>query len=412
MSDAVRSIAMVSMHTSPIAPAGAADAGGMNVAIVETARAIAARGVEVDLVTRAEGDPGSRLVAPGVTLHALPAGPRRVVPKDDLPRYADEFGEAIAQLAGRPRARYDVIHAHYWMSGLAALPVSLELGVPLVQSFHTLGAMKNAALAPGDRPEQQRRLMVEMYLANQADAVVAGSSAEVTALIDAVRAPADRIWVVPPGVDGERFSPARRAHAASVRERLGVGPHRALLVVAGRLQPLKGQDLAVRALAALPAPRPALVLVGEATPGAGPYVAGLRELAGELGVGDDVHFVGRADRDGLADLFATAAATLVPSHSETFGLVALESAASGTPVIASRATGLAESVDDGVSGVLVDGRDPAAWAAAIGGVIGDPARAIRLSRGAREHAERFTWATAAASLLGVYAAIVAARAPR
>lgn len=403
---------MVSMHTSPSAAPGSADAGGMNVAILETARALAARGVEVDLITRAEDEVSSRLVAPGVTLHQVAAGPRRRVPKGDLMPYTDEFGEGVAKLADRTHPRYDVIHAHYWLSGIASLPVALELGIPLVQSFHTLGAMKNAMLAPDDRPEQEGRLRVETYLANQVDAIVAGSSAEVATLIDGVRAPADRIWVIPPGVDGDRFSPSRRDHADAVRHVLGIGGTRPIVVVVGRIQPLKGQDLAIRSLAAMPAPRPALVIVGEATPGDEKYLEHLRALARVLDVADDVHFVGRADRDGLADLLATAAVTLVPSHSETFGLVALESAASGTPVIGSRSTGLIESVADGRSGLLLSSRDPEVWAAGLAGLLTNPSRAIQLSRGAREHAEKFTWATAATSLLGVYASLIAQRAAR
>ncbi|MFT4122846.1 MAG: glycosyltransferase [Microbacteriaceae bacterium] len=412
MSDVVRSIAMVSMHTSPAAPAGSGDAGGMNVAVLETALAMAARGVEVDLITRATGTPGSRLLAPGVTLHELAAGPAGPMRKDELMTVTDEFGEGIAALADRIRPRYDAIHAHYWLSGIAALPVTLELGIPLVQSFHTLAAMKNAALAPGDRPEPEQRLRVESYLASQADAVIAGSSAEVAALIDRARTPADRVWVIPPGVDTGLFNPARRQHAASVRRLLGLDGGRPLVVMAGRVQPLKGQDLAVRAIAAMPEPRPALVVVGEAPAGDEDYAAGLGRLAASLGVAADVHFVGRADRESLANLLAAAAVTLVPSRSETFGLIALESAASGTPVIGARSTGLVESVADGRSGLLLDSRDPADWAAAIAGLVGNPQRAIELSRSAREHAERFTWATTATSLIGLYASLAAIRAGR
>jgi D-inositol-3-phosphate glycosyltransferase len=396
---------MVSMHTAPDAPAGSADAGGMNVAILATATELAARGVEVDLVTRATDMAGVRLIAPGVTQHSLPAGPRRVVPKNDLMHYGDEFGEQLARLAGREVARYDVIHAHYWLSGLAALPVAIELGIPFVQSFHTLAVMKNAHLADGDRPEPERRLWVEAYLGSQADAIIASSSAEVAAVLDEVRAPGEKIWIIPPGVDAERFTPARRDTADETRARLGLPTGRPLVTVVGRVQPLKGQELAVRALAAIEGERPVLVIVGEATPGADGYAERVAELTVELGVSSDVVFLGRLGRDDVADVLAASALVLVPSHSETFGLVAVEAAASGTPAIGYRSGGLSESIDDGGSGILLDSRDPAEWAAAITGLLRNPRRLMQLSTTARAFAEQFSWATAATSQLGIYAAL-------
>lgn len=401
----VRRVAMVSMHTSPVAPAGTADAGGMNILLVQTALQLAARGVEVDLLTRASGEPNRSLIAPGVTLFEIPAGPRHPVAKDRLMEYADEFGEGVARLTGRESPRYDVIHAHYWLSGIATLPVALELGIPFVQSFHTLGAMKNRRLAAGDSPEPETRLRVETYLSNQADAIVAGSSAEVATLIDEVRAPADKLWVVPPGVDAMQFSPKRLSAAGAVRGRLGIGAERPIVTVVGRVQPLKGQDLAIRALAAISGQRPLLAIVGDPTPGAERYGDELRTLADSLGVTSDVRFFGRIDREDIADLLAVSALTLVPSHSETFGLVALESAASGTPVIGSRSTGLVESIADGKSGLLLGSRDPEEWAAGISDLLGNSERLTKLSSSARDHAERFGWATVAASLLGIYASL-------
>lgn len=356
----------------------------MNVAMLATAHELAVRGVEVDLITRATGAASTTQLGAGVTLHELPAGPPGVLPKEQLPDVTDAFGEAVARLAGRDSVPYDVIHAHYWLSGIATLPVALELGIPFVQAFHTLGAMKNAAT--GEAAEPERRVRSEMFLANQADAVIAGSSAEAASLIDLVRAPAERVWVIPPGVDLELFLPGRAGWATDGRP---------IVAMVGRVQPLKGQDLAIRAVAALGRPVQ-LVIAGEATPGDEEYAASLRRLGG------DVRFVGALDREALAGLLAAASVTLVPSHSETFGLVALESAASGTPVVASRVAGLVESVAEGESGVLVDSREPEAWAHAIAGVLDTPGR---FAVTAREHAEKFSWATAAASLLGVYASL-------
>jgi len=405
MTGGINSIAMVSMHTSPAAQPGRGDSGGMNVAVLNLARALADRGVAVDLLTRAERAPEVLELFPGVTLRTIVAGVRAPVLKGDLATVADDFGEAVAALVGRTAPRYDLLHAHYWLSGLATLPVALELGLPFVQSFHTLGAMKNKALADGDTPESDRRLYSEAFLAAEADAVISGSSAEVDSLIDDLRAPADKLWVIPPGVDTDFFSPVRQSNSIDIRTRLSLDLERPLLVVAGRVQPLKAQELAIRTLAALRKMRgwsPLLVIAGEPTPGAEDYQHSLAALANDLGVGPDVRFVGSLDRSDLADLFASAALTLVPSHSETFGLVALESAASGTPVVGYRSTGLMESVAEGQSGVLVDTRDPEQWARIVADLLGDREARAQLGTSARAYAEGFTWATAATSLLGVY----------
>ncbi len=393
MSTAAPRVAMVSLHTSPVTQPGSGDSGGMNVAILSLAEQLARRGATVDLLTRAIGEPGARRLSPGVTLHELAAGPRRVLAKEELADVTDEFGEAVATLTGRRRPRYDVIHAHYWVSGLAVLPVALELALPLVQSFHTLAAMKNAVVGTS---EPERRLRTEMFLASQATAIVAGSAAEATALIDLARAPADHVWVIPPGVDVDLFTPERAPAASSgIRGELGIEPGRPIIAVVGRIQPIKDQELAIRALAAA-RPGPVMVVAGEATPGDDAYLRSLRELGG------DVRFVGALPRERLADLLAAASVTVLPSHSETFGIVALESAASGTPVIAYRGSGMLESVADRVSGLLVDTREPADWAAHIDGLLGDPERLAALGASARHHAEPYTWAASATALLALY----------
>ena len=405
MVGSMKRVALVSMHTSPAQQAGTGDSGGLNISLLSTATQLAARGIDVDLLTRATSEPRVTELGNGVVLHELAAGPAAPLAKHELVAIADEFGEAVAAVAGRPGSRYDLIHAHYWLSGLATLPVAIELGVPFVQSFHTLGAMKNAHLAPGQPREPAGRLQAEAYLAAQANAVVASSSSEVTSLIDQVAAPPDRIWVIPPGVDVELFRPDRPGAAERVRERFGIEPGRPIVAVVGRVQPLKDQELGVRALGALNALRgwaPVLVIAGESTPGDEGYLRSLGALADRLGVGDEVRFAGALERDDLADLLAVASITLVPSHSETFGLVALESAASGTAVIGYRGTGLLESIAEGRSGLLVDSREPDAWARAMVSLLDDPSARSRMSETAREHALGFTWAATATALLGVY----------
>lgn len=399
---------MVSMHTSPIADAGTRDSGGMNVLLLSVAAEFASRGVEVHLLTRAEGEPVVREISDGVQLYELRAGGQGPIDKAALSVVADEFGESVAEL-GRAGGGYDLIHAHYWLSGLATLPVAIELGIPFVQSFHTVAAMKNRTVAPGQEPEPEARLRSEMFLAAQADALLAGSASEASALIDEMGAPPERVWVIPPGVDLGLFR-ADRAPAASesVRRELGIGSGRPIIAVAGRVQPLKDQALAIRALAELHALRgwaPVLVIAGESTPGDAGYLASLRELSVQLGVGDDVRFAGALSRERLADLFAAASVTILPSHSETFGLVALESAASGTPIVGSRNTGLVESVAEGESGLLIDTRDPRAWAEAVAALLDEQRTGDRMSVSARHHAEGYTWAATATAMLGVYASL-------
>ncbi|MBG6054614.1 D-inositol-3-phosphate glycosyltransferase [Salinibacterium sp. CAN_S4] len=401
----IQRVAMISMHTSPVAQAGTGDAGGLNIAVLGIAAELAIRDVEVDLLTRAVGAPGSSRLLPGVTLHELEAGPQGPLPKERLPQVADEFGEAVARLARARDGGWDLMHAHYWLSGIAVLPVSLELQLPLVQSFHTIGAMKNAMAASDAAPEPEQRLRSERFIANQADAIIAASSAEATALIDLAGAPADRTWIVPPGVDLGLFSPRTESSCEAIRLALGLDPDKPIVVIAGRVQPLKGHELAIRALSELRAMRgwtPLLVVAGEVTPGDDTFLDELVQLAMELGVASDVRFVGALHRDALADLLSAAAVTIMPSFSETFGLVALESAAAGTPVIAFRTGGLTEAVSEGVSGLLLGTREPRYWASEIAIMIEDHDRRAAMSLTARAHAERFTWGTAAASLLGIY----------
>jgi D-inositol-3-phosphate glycosyltransferase len=401
-------VALVSMHTSPAAQPGSGDAGGMNVVLRSLASELARRGVEVELLTRSPGAASERQLEPGVVLRELAAGATGPLPREGLAEASDAFGEAVAVLAGRRGSRYDLIHAHYWLSGIATLPVALELGLPFVQSFHTLAAMKNLLAGPDSPPEPERRIRSERYLASQANAIVAGSAVEATFLVDEVRAPADRVWVIPPGVDIELFRPDRGDAEARVRDELGIVAGRPLLVVAGRVQPLKDQELAIRALAELHALRgwaPVLVIAGEATPGDEGYAERLRALAVELGVAQDVRFVGALDRERLADLLAAASLALLTSHSETFGLVALESAASGTPVVGFRGSGMIESIAEGRSGVLVDSRDPRRWAEATAALLDDPQALARMSATARDHSLGCTWAASATALLGVYGSL-------
>ncbi|ROR66402.1 glycosyltransferase [Agrococcus jenensis] len=400
-------IAVVSMHTSPTDRPGKGDAGGLNVLVLESAMALAARGHHVDVFTRSAGAPHSHAIASGVTLYALATG-GGVVRKHELPNLADAFGAELERAALAATDSYDVIHAHYWLSGLAALPVSLSLGIPIVQTFHTLAEEKNRRLATDERPEPERRVLTERYLAGEVDAIAAVSRAEVDVLCDGIGASAERVWLVPPAVDALLFQPRPVASRAEVRARLGVRPADGLVVCVGRVQPLKGQDLAVRMLEHLP--DAVLVVAGDATPGDERYLESLHDIAREIGVEGRVRHIGSLERPALARLLDAADVVVVPSRTESFGLVPLEAAASGTPVVASRVGGLVESVVDGETGVLVDGRDPAEWAQAVGAILEDVDLQVELGLAGRRIVSRREWRDVAQELETVYRSTIPSRA--
>jgi len=382
-------IAFVSLHTSPIQKPSTGDAGGLNVYLLELARSLGRQGHEVRLITRATdpADPAVVPVAPGVELISLRAGPAGPLAKEELPAITDAFAAALAAL---PPA--DVVHAHYWLSAVASLPVARAWGVPHVLTLHSVSAGKNRRLVAGDTPEPASRLADEGRLVRASDLVVASAESEKRLLVEAYDADPTAVHVVAPGVE-----------AAFLHEPSGRDGGRVRIVLLGRIQPLKGQDVAVRALALLdPATRPLLVIAGGVSPGRDAYADGLHGLVRSLGLQDDVVFTGALDRAATARALAAAHLALMPSAAETYGLVALEAAACGTPVVASRTEGLVDSVREGVSGVFVPTREPADWARAIRGLLADPAALARLSASAREHAARHTWDVAAADVAAEY----------
>jgi len=394
-------IALVSLHTSPGAEPGSGDAGGMNVVVLHQAEAMAALGHHVDILTRRSSPdmPAARRLSAGVTLRYLDAGPLRSVPKGDHEGFIDEFRERARSLGP-----WDVIHSHHWFSGMAMQPLARELGVPHVQSFHSIAAAETTPLSAGERPESLGRMAGEAWLARESDLIVAVSAAEADTVVQRLGGSPDRIAVVPPGVDGTLFHP--RDHARGAAARSGAAGY---AVVAGRLQPLKGLDLAIEAIAGVPeALRPELVIAGDASADYTGYIDELTRLAERNGIAEGVRFVGPRSRVDLAALLRGARIVLVPSHSETFGLVALEAAASGVPVVAQGTGGLREAVLDGDTGLLIESRDPKAWTEALTEVLSNPDLARRLSLAARERAERFDWPRSAATLLAAYCALLPA----
>src|SRR5450631_766638 len=399
----VRRIAVFSMHTSPLAQPGTGDGGGMNVYVRALATALARAGVECDVYTRADhgGQPSVVQVEPGFRVLHVHAGPRSPVPKHALADLVDPFVDAsMRQMLEREPV--DVLHANYWLSGAVAHRLKHELDVPIVATFHTLARVKAEA---GVDDDSEHRTRVEHEVVACADLMLASTNDERAQLASLYDAAVDRIEVVPPGVDHTVFVPGDRGAA---RQRLGIDAPRVLLFV-GRIQPLKGADLAIRALAALDDPKVALVIVGGPSGrDGGTEQARVHALADELGVSGQIHWVSPRRHDRLADYYRAADVCIVPSRSESFGLVALEAAACGTPVVAANVGGLRLLVDDGVTGYLVDGREPHAYADLVDRVLRDDSDVMRAQAVARS--ARYRWSIAAARLRRHYDDL-AARAP-
>ncbi|MGQ4510420.1 glycosyltransferase [Dermabacteraceae bacterium P13147] len=395
-------IAMISLHTSPLAEPGRADAGGMNVVLKHTAQSLGELGVAVDMFTRRSDahSPEVEQVSANVRLIRLPGGPTAPLPKSEMEQAIEPFGLALQEFYDGPGADAlpSLIHSHHWFSGVAALPVAKRLGVPHVQSFHSVAApAEETSLSGGEPAESPGRIAGERLSARESDLVVAVSEAERRTIHERYGVCPSRIRVVRPGVDVELFRPLAEGEAR---------PAQPYLMFAARLQPLKGPDLALEVLARVREsfPKMRLVLAGEASDDFAEFPAQLRERAAELGLTDAVSWQNACAREQLAELMRGAAMFLAPSWSETFGLVALESQASGVPVAGWRcAGGLAEAIDS--SGALLTTRDPDVWAHEICTLLGDPERYAQACVAAREAACRHTWEQSAARLSDVYASL-------
>ncbi|MGK5498744.1 D-inositol-3-phosphate glycosyltransferase [Streptomyces sp. URMC 125] len=405
-----RRVAMLSVHTSPLHQPGTGDAGGMNVYIVELARQLAAHGIEVEVFTRATGRdlPPTVELAPGVLVRHVEAGPYEGLAKEDLPAQLCAFTHGVMQAwAGNRPGHYDLVHSHYWLSGHVGWLAAQRWGVPLVHAMHTMAKVKNAALAEGDTPEPAARVIGETQIVRAADRLVANTAEEAGELVRHYDADPGRTAVVHPGVDLARFRPADGRAAA--RARLGLPQDAFIPLFAGRIQPLKAPDVLLRAVRLLldddPGLRERLVVpvVG------GPSGSGLakpeelQKLAARLGITDVVRFRPPVGQDVLADWYRAASVLVMPSHSESFGLVAIEAQACGTPVVAAAVGGLPVAVRDGVSGFLVHGHDPAGYARQLRRLAGDADLTARMGEAAARHASGFGWDAAAAATAEVYA---------
>jgi D-inositol-3-phosphate glycosyltransferase len=398
-----RRIATLSVHTSPLEQPGTGDAGGMNVYIVEVSKRLARLGVEVEIFTRAtsSGLPPVVEMAPGVRVRHINAGPFEGLSKEELPFQLCAFTNGVLRAeAAHPPGYYDLIHSHYWLSGQVGWLARERWGVPHVHTAHTLAKVKNRLIADGDRPEPKARVIGEEQVIAESDRLVANTRFEAADLVSSYDADPARVEVVQPGVDLDRFRPGRADRAA-----LGLPPTGKIVAFVGRIQPLKGPDVLVGALACLKAmsDQDVKVVICGGPSGSGlDRPTALIELAASLGIADSLVFLPPQTGDNLAALYRAADVVAVPSHSESFGLVALEAQACGTPVVAAAVGGLVTAVRDGVSGVLIDGHDPRDWAGVLDNLLAAPRHRAVLSAGAVAHAADFSWDRTAEGLLRVY----------
>jgi D-inositol-3-phosphate glycosyltransferase len=409
-------IAMLSYHTCPLATLGGKDTGGMNVYVRDLARELGRRGVGVDVFTRSQDDHVPHVLHDlgfGNRVVHVRAGPETPVPKDSLSDYLTEFVAGVETFAGTKGIRYDLIHSHYWLSGLAALDLRASWGMPIVHMFHTLAAMKNRVARSAEEAAPSSRLDSESRLLREADCIVAATQAELAQFQWLYHADVRRVVVVPPGVDTSRFYPIPQDEA---KEFVGVPYQQNMLLFVGRIEPLKGIDTLLEAVALLKRqgaldrhPLCVAVIGGEpdADPDRMPEEMGrLKSLRSALGIDDVVTFLGKRDQDTLQYYYSAALAVVVPSHYESFGLVALEAMACGRPVVASETGGLAFLVRDNETGFHVPAGDAQALADRLRRLVEDEVLRTRLGRQAADYARSYSWPLIADQLVGLYGTLL------
>lgn len=404
-------VLLVSMHTSPVDQPGSGDAGGMNVYVLHLARSLSQRGWDVDMATldRDPLHPAGITVAPlsnGLRLLSVALPGAASAPKEQLPEFAVEFGRALATFYDDDDDAPLLVHAHYWLSGVAAREICEALKIPQMLTLHTSAAVKNLRAGPGENPEPASRELAERELVASSCTLVVNTPAEADHMVELYGASRDRIRVIPPGVDPEIFYPRAQTASAddsgepSVTSIASIAPSSSAraagrpftVLCAGRMQPLKGPQILVAAMGLLRHEHPdcaiRLILAGVGSPD---FLAALHRLVAEYDVADVIEFQGSMPSSELAELMRSVDAVAMPSSSETFGLVALEAQACGTPVLATDVDGLRYAVQDHRTGWLVPGRTPELWAEALYRAASNPEHWRAMSRAAAERARELTW---------------------
>ncbi len=402
-------IATLMVHTSPLDQPGIGDAGGMNIYVLESAQRMAAMGVEVDIFTRRTEaqSPDIVEISKGVRVRYFDCGHGNLT-KEQLPTHILGLSKEFLRII--KDNNYDAIHSHYWISGKVAMPAAAQLGIPLIHTMHTMARVKNLNLAEGETPEPMIRVQGETQVAAAAQALIANTDSEAASLVSLYGACPDIVHVVNPGVDLYTFTPGQGRKSA--REFTGTAQDALVVTFVGRIQPHKGPEVLIQAASQLvkhsPHMRPRLIvnIIGGASGANTEEVERLKELASWLAIDDVVRFAPPVPRTELVQWYRAADLVCVPSYSESFGLVALEAQACGTPVIATAVGGLRTAVADGISGVLVDGHDPKAWSSVIARLLQEPQRRVLLSMGAIEHASHFGWDATARGTLDIYDLVI------
>lgn len=400
-------IATLMVHSSPLDQPGIGDAGGMNIYVAENAKRMAAMGVTVDIFTRRNHKdlPDVVELAPGVSVRHIDGGPVEGVTKEELPQYIDKLAEEFKK-AISGKTTYDVIHSHYWISGKVGIPASKKLQIPLIHTMHTMAKVKNLNLAEGEAPEPELRVIGETEVVAASSALIANTDSEAASIVSLYGACPDIVHVVTPGVDLYTFTPGNGRVAA--RGILNIPLDAQVIAFVGRIQPHKGPELLIRATAEMLSHSPHLrsklivFVIGGASGSGTAEVERLKELVNWLGLSDVIRFLPPLPRFDLPNWYRAADLVCVPSYSESFGLVALEAQACGTPVVATAVGGLRTAVADGISGVLVDGHDPRAWSSVLARLLVEPQRRTLLSLGALEHSSHFGWDATARGTLDIY----------
>lgn len=404
----VKRVAMLVVHSNPLAEPGEGDAGGMTIYVRQVAASLAQRGIAVDIFTRRDSAtaPAESMLQPGVRVVLIDAGAPGIA-KEQIAAHLPEFTANLLKTAGRSGLSYDVVHSHYWLSGRVAAKVAARWAVPFVHTFHTLGREKNRVMRPGDLPEPEGRLAGEARVIADACAIVASTIEERKALVDLYSAHPERIHLIPPGVDHMRFRPGDRDRA---KRELGLEDKKVMLFV-GRLQPLKAADVAIRAFGHLvewgrvKVDQTTLLIVGGSSGKSGKgELRRLEKLAASLGLAGEVRFIPAQPHQSLPRFYQAADVCLVPSYTESFGLVALEAQASGVPVIGSAVGGLRWIIRHGQTGYLVQPGASESFAERAWQVLSDPARAASMGRLAVCSSGDFSWERAAGELHDLYAA--------
>ena len=400
-------VAMISMHTSPLQQPGSGDAGGMNVYVLNTARQLARQGVEVDIFTRATRPSQGEVVdvEPGLRVVNIVAGPYDGLEKEALPTQLAAFAGGMLQFHRCHDVDYDLIHSHYWLSGQVGWLLRDLWEVPLVHTAHTLAAVKNAHRSDDDSPESEARRICEQQLVDNADVLVVNTPEETNDLVDHYDADPDRIVVVSPGTDVEMFSPGTDRNTERSRRLLGIPLDAELVAFVGRLQQFKGPQVLIRATAEMvqrnPGRKLRVIICGGAS-GAAATERQYMDLARELGVARRIRFLDPRPPEELVTIYQAADIVAVPSYNESFGLVAMEAQACGTPVVAARVGGLPVAVAEGETGLLVDGHGTADWADALESLLDDDDTRLRMAGEAVQHAAHFSWSASASQLASVY----------